>query len=130
MRRARPLLFLLIAAMAMGSAVGAQAAKKRPPPPPVAKPADTAGLRPALKPDAKPPIALPPAMAPGLSFGQQSLAANGFANNGLRSGLPPMGDVGAQCRASCTATRITCDDDPATPVCASRWAVCIADCNR
>ncbi|MDP9104017.1 MAG: hypothetical protein M3N05_08445 [Pseudomonadota bacterium] len=129
MRRLRPLL-LMLAALAVSVHAPDAAAKKHKAPPPAAKPAAAAGLRPTLGQTATLPISLPALTQPGAALVPQSLAANGFAMGGLRSGLPPMGDPASQCRAACNATRITCDDDPSTPVCAPRWAQCIAGCDR
>jgi hypothetical protein len=131
MRRIRPLmLMLMLAILAVAGHASEAGAKKRKPLPPPAKPAATAGLRSVLGPVAKPSVSLPTLSQPGAALIPQSLAANGFAMGGLRSGLPPMGDPASQCRAACNATRITCDDDPSAPVCAPRWGQCIAGCDR
>ena len=129
----RPLTLIVLLALA-GPAFGAPADGDKPKPrrkPPVAKPADDVGLRLAL--GAPPPAtitALPALTQPGVGFSARDVASGGLAAGGLRSTLPALGDLGAQCRVACSNRRITCDAQDATPDCAPRWAMCIARCNR
>jgi hypothetical protein len=71
---------------------------------------------------------LPPPGQPGAGFTSAGFASGSLAQNGLRSGLPVLGDPSAQCRTACTQSRITCDAQDAAPECSPRWATCIAGC--
>jgi hypothetical protein len=100
------------------------------------KPAENAGLRGTLSAQRPMSIAgLPAPGQPGESFGVSDLIAGGLnagglTAGGLRSGLPNLGDQAAQCRAACSNSRFTCDDQDAAPDCAPKWAMCIARCDR
>ena len=111
MRRStsRPLLLTMLLALtspAFGApADGDKPQPRRKPPevkPAEVKPAENAGLRGTLS--AQRPMSI--------------------------AGLPNLGDQAAQCRAACSNSRFTCDDQDAAPDCAPKWAMCIARCDR